>query len=227
MTGKVWVLSQLVGKSPLSNTSITAVFTSNGTVSGSAGCNRYNGTYQTSGNHITFPTPMATTMMMCDPGVMAQENAYLQSLAQVKTFTISGEELTLLGDNRTPLTVYQAQSQDLSGTSWSVTAYNNGKQAVTSVINGTTLTADFGKDGNLTGSSGCNTYQGSYKISGNQISIGSLTSTMMACNTPQGIMEQETQYLAALQSAVTYRVEGSSMELRTTEGALAVNLLMK
>ena len=40
-------------------------------------------------------------------------------------------------------------------------------------------------------------------------------------------MEQETQYLAALETAVTYRIEGKGMELRTQEGALAVDFTKK
>ena len=36
--------------------------------------------------------------------------------------------------------------------------------------------------------------------------------------------EQETAYLAALETAATYRVEGSQLELRTAGGALAVEL---
>jgi heat shock protein HslJ len=121
--------------------------------------------------------------------------------------------------------VYKAQSQDLGGTSWDVIGYNNGKQAVTSVLAGTTLTADFGKDGKLSGNSGCNTYNGTYTTTGNQIKIGPLATTRMAC--PQEIMDQETQYLAALQSADKYRIEGTGMELRTKDDALAVDFQVK
>ena len=47
----------------------------------------------------------------------------------------------------------------------------------------------------------------------------------MAC--PQEIMDQETQYLAALQTAATFRIEGTRMELRTQDGALAVDFSKK
>jgi heat shock protein HslJ len=40
-------------------------------------------------------------------------------------------------------------------------------------------------------------------------------------------MDQETQYLAALQSAATYRIEGTGMELRTKDGALAADFQVK
>ena len=46
----------------------------------------------------------------------------------------------------------------------------------------------------------------------------------MFCVEPQGIMEQEDQFLAALASAATYRVDGNLLEIRTTGDAIAVSL---
>jgi heat shock protein HslJ len=103
-----------------------------------------------------------------------------------------------------------------------VIAYNNGKEAVTSVLAGTALTAEFGEDGSLTGNSGCNEYHGSYKTTGSEIEIGPLASTRMACGEPAGVMDQESQYLAALGTAATYKIEGKTLELRRKDGALAV-----
>jgi heat shock protein HslJ len=36
-------------------------------------------------------------------------------------------------------------------------------------------------------------------------------------------MDQEQQYLAALSTAATYRIDGSKLELRTADGALAAD----
>ena len=221
LIGKVWALTELKGTPPAAGVGISAQFSSDGKVSGSAGCNRYNGTYTVSGNSITFSSPMATTMMMCEQAVMDQESAYLQALGEAKTFAVNGDQLTLVGADNNTLVVYQAQTQDLSGTSWEATGYNNGKLAVIGILGSTTLTADFGKDGTLSGTSGCNTYSGGYKVNGDQITIGPLASTMMACSEPAGVMEQEAQYLAALQSAATYQIEGNVLQLRTKDDALA------
>jgi len=221
LTGKVWALTELMGKPPGAGTGISAQFSSDGKVSGSAGCNRYSGTYTVSGNSITISSSMATTMMMCEQPVMDQESAYLKALADAKTFEVKGDILTLAAADKTSLVSYKAQSQDLSGTSWVPTGVNNGKQAVVGLLAGTTLTADFGKDGTLSGNAGCNTYSGAYKVNGDQITIGPLASTMKACSEPAGVMEQEAQYLAALQSAATYQIEGNVMQLRTKDDALA------
>lgn len=220
LTGKVWSLTQLNGQPLATGSGISAVFTAEGKLAGSGGCNQYNGTYTISGNSITI-SPLASTMMACEQAVMDQEQAYLTALGQAKTYSVKNDRLTLYGEDKSVLAVYQVASQDLAGTSWEAIGYNNGKQAVTSVIAGTTLTANFSNDGNLTGSGGCNNYTGPYKIDGNKITIGPLASTMKACE--QAVMDQETQYLTALQSAATYQIEEKVLELRTADGALAAD----
>jgi heat shock protein HslJ len=227
LTGKVWVLTDLGGKPPVKGSAITIEFTEDGKVGGSAGCNQYAGTYTTSGNTIQISENLATTMMACEQPLMDQETAYTTALGTVKSFSVKSDILTLSDASGKAVATYKAQSQSLSGTSWNVMAYNNGKQAVTSVIIGTTLTADFGSDGNLAGNAGCNTYNGPYKVDGNNIKIGPLASTMKACADPAGIMDQESQFLTALGNAATYRVEGSMMELRSSDGALQVQLQQK
>jgi heat shock protein HslJ len=221
LTGSFWALTELNGQPPVAGTGISAQFTADGNVGGSAGCNRYRGTYTASGNKITFAAPLATTMMMCEQAVMDQEAAYLKTLGEAKTFAVKGEQLTLTAGDGTVLAVFQAQSQDLAGSSWQATAFNNGSQAVIGVLEGTTLTLDFDKEGNLSGNAGCNNFTGTYQLDGNQLTVGPLASTMMMCEDLQGVMEQEAQYLAALQSAGNYLIEGNVLELRTKDDALA------
>jgi heat shock protein HslJ len=118
-------------------------------------------------------------------------------------------------------TASQAGSDsDLSGTSWEVTAYNDGSESTSDVLAGTTLTANFGEDGTLTGNSGCNDYSGPFKITNDQIGIGPLSSTRKACNDPAGVMEQEAQYLAAIDNAEVFVVDGNTLELRETDGTV-------
>jgi heat shock protein HslJ len=226
LTGQVWVLTELLGKAPVADTGISALFNTDGSLSGSAGCNQYNGKYTTSGSSITISN-LANTMMACPQAVMDQETAYLKALGDAKTYSVKGDTLTLAGADGKTLASYKAQSQDLAGSNWEVIGYNNGKQAVTGVLLNTTITASFGKDGNLTGNAGCNTYNGPYKVDGSKITIGPLASTMMFCNDPEGVMDQEAQYLAALQTASTYQIEGERLELRTADGALAVDFTRK
>ncbi len=223
LTGQVWVATELDGESILPDTSITAEFKEDGTLSGSNGCNRYNTTYTVDGSSIQVNSPMATTLMACPDPVMAQEGVYMEAMGEAVTFEISGEELTLFDDAGDALVTYIAGSNELASTSWEVISYNNGKEAVVSVIIGTQITADFGEDGQLTGNSGCNSYFGSFETDEEKITIGPVGMTEMACLDTEGVMEQEQLYLAALGMADVYRIEADRMEMRTAEGSMVVN----
>jgi heat shock protein HslJ len=223
LTGKVWVLAALGGKAPLKGTELTSEFGAKLRVSGSAGCNRYTGAYKVSRNSIRI-SALATTKKACAAPIERQEAAFLKALTGARSFAIRGRSLTLESAGGRAIATFEAQTQALGGTSWDVLAYNNGKQAIVSVLAETKLTAMFGKDGSLSGFGGCNEYNASYKATAPKISVGPVASTRKHCEEPAGVSEQETAYLAALETAATYRVEGSQLELRTAGGALAVEL---
>ena len=102
-------------------------------------------------------------------------------------------------------------SDNLDGTSWTLFAYRK-----TRPIEGTTITAEF-KDGEIRGSAGCNTYHGSYQISGDSIQIGDLALTMMACPEPEGVMEQEQYIMQFLQDAQTLRMSEGRLFLKRAD----------
>jgi heat shock protein HslJ len=161
--------------------------------------------------------------MACPDPVMEQERAYLEVLGAAATFEIVDDELTLFDPNENALARYQAVSQDLAGTSWEVISYNTGTQAVTSVIIGTEITAEFSEDGTLSGNASCNQYSATYETDGDTISIGPAVMTEIFCSEPEGVMDQESRYLAALETAEIYKVQGLNMEMRTSEGSLVAS----
>jgi hypothetical protein len=92
LEGTTWLLDKTIPGSE-----ITAVF-ANGQVSGSAGCNNYQGTYRSTRaadkNVIEFG-PLATTRMICDEPIMDQEGLYLAALEAATEYTIEGFALTV------------------------------------------------------------------------------------------------------------------------------------
>ena len=92
LEGITWLLDKTIPGSE-----ITALF-ENGRVSGSAGCNSYNGTYRSTRaagrNTIEFGL-LATTRMMCDEPLMDQESLYLTALESATEYTIEGFALTI------------------------------------------------------------------------------------------------------------------------------------
>jgi heat shock protein HslJ len=222
LTGTTWILASLDGQRPLVGTSTTAIFDSQGNVGGSSGCNSYSAHYQVDGSNMTIG-PATGTLMACAEPVMAQETDFLAALGATATYAVSGDRLTLSDSSGKARLEFEAQSQVLSGTTWIVVSYNNGKQAVQSVMNDTEITAAFGADGQLTGGAGCNQYSASYQTSEDTIKIGPPSATRMFCSVPEGVMDQEALYLAALQTAATYSLQGDSLEFRAADGGLAVS----
>ncbi len=219
LAGTGWTLTTLNGQPALKDATVTLNF-ADGKVTGSDGCNTYSTSYTADGANIKIAEPIATTMMACPDPIMNQASAYLKALGQAATYKTDGKQLSLADASGKELATFAVQSSDLSGTSWDVISYNNGKQAVVSVMLDTQISANFGADGNLSGNAGCNDYTAGYKTDGNKISIGPAAATRKFCASPEGVMEQETQYLAALETAATYRIDGAKMEMRTADGAL-------
>jgi heat shock protein HslJ len=190
-----------------------------GNLSGNAACNTYNGSYQVDGDKISFGSLMST-MMACPPPIMDQETGYLAALDMVGTFDVKGETLTIFDqDGEVVLEFIAIEPASLVGTNWELTSYNNGKGGMQSTIIGTEITADFNEEGTMTGSAGCNNYNASYEATEDTINIGVAASTEMACMDPEGIMEQELQYLASLRNAAVYTIRDDRLEIRDENGS--------
>lgn len=205
----------------LPGSKVTAEF-NDGSVTGTASCNNYFGSYELSGNVLTFG-PLGMTEMYCaEPaGVMEQEGQYLALLQTVKAFQIEEERLRLAGENGTTVLEYLLiQPAALEGPEWILSQYNNGKEAVVTTLLGSEITAIFA-DGTVSGSAGCNRYTASYEVIDNAISIGPAATTRMFCGEPEGIMDQENAFLAALQTAATYQIKADVLDMFDSEGARA------
>ncbi len=190
----------------------SATFT-HGTVAGSTGCNRYTGSYTLDGDALEIGR-VATTQMACPPPEDKIERQYLAALDRVAAWHRTADELVLSDADGKELLRFHVLS--ITG-AWSATAFLQ-HDAVSSPLLGTQVTADFGSDGKLTGSAGCNTYEATYTADRGTITIDQPAATEKACADPPGIMEQEQAYLSALPLAVKYRVEGSKLSLLTAQG---------
>ena len=105
----------------------------------------------------------------------------------------------------------------LVNTTWVLVGYGEAANP-TVVEDGTLVTVFFAPDGSLNGSGGCNTYNTSYQVDGDLLTVASpIASTMMTCEKGG---EQETIYLAALQGAQSYQItEGGDLNIKFDSGA--------
>jgi heat shock protein HslJ len=89
------------------NVQLTLFMNSDGTLSGFAGCNNYNGRYTLTGQTTEFGKtisigPLASTKMFC-ADTAELESKYLASLEQTKTYSITNNKMLLRGASLTDL----------------------------------------------------------------------------------------------------------------------------
>lgn len=86
----------------LPDVKVTASFSSDGSVRGRSGCNRYSASVDVDDSSMRVGA-VAGTKMAC-PGVrMEIEQAYTQALTSVRDYRLNGDTLTLLDEDGTPL----------------------------------------------------------------------------------------------------------------------------
>jgi len=211
LNGTHWVLEQINGSPVIENTLPSLSFQGDKEVGGNASCNRFNGSYEIKDGALTF-SPLATTMMACpDPaGLMEQEAAYLKALEAAASYRVEDGKLLVSDASGKVVLVFAPQDMSLEGKIWNLNAFNDGTNLV-SVLLDTAIHVEF-KDGNVSGSSGCNTYSGAFQQDGQKLSFGTLASTLMAC-ADEGVMKQETAYLNALAKVTHYSIEGNKLTL--------------
>jgi heat shock protein HslJ len=108
-----------------------------------------------------------------------------------------------------------------SGT-WLLKSYDSGAGTMVTTLSGTEVTAKFNSDGSLEGSGGCNTYSGTFTAYADVLRVGSISATRTSCDEPEGIMEQEAAYLAALGSAANFTILGNELKVLNSNGTAVV-----
>ena len=224
LDGTAWTLSALPGHALLAGRPVTMRF-ENGRVHGTDGCNRYTAPYAASADSFQLSAPISSTKMACPGPAMTQAEAFLRALVNAHGARAEGAQLRLVDADGAVLATLDAQSQELTGTAWQVTAFNNGHQAVVSVLPGTRLTIEFSADGKLGGSAGCNSYTATYVSSRQDLILGNAAATRKTCAKPKGVMLQESLFFKALAMVTVARIDGDRLELRGRDGALVVSAI--
>ncbi len=103
----------------------------------------------------------------------------------------------------------------LEDTAWILKSYGQPGNLLT-VLAGTEITATFdGAEKRVNGSAGCNSYSGDYQLSDNTLTFLMISHTEMYCMEPEGVMEQETQYLKTLNTAESYQVKDGTLQVNS------------
>lgn len=223
LDGTSWTLTEYVSAGtliPVAAGYIVDATFRDASVAGFSGCNEYVASATVDGATLAIG-PIATTGRMCKMAIPIEQD-YLAALAIAATFTAAADGLSIYDASGAQVLGYAPAPADPLDGPWAVTGFNNGAEAVVSPAEGTELTVNFSPDGQVFGSSGCNTYSGSYTFADGSLTVGALAMTMMACE--DAINTQEQQFLTALQVPSTVEASGGTVTLRDADGAMQVTL---
>jgi heat shock protein HslJ len=221
LEGANWQLTHLPGAESATIAGLSrspAVRFESGRALGFAGCNNFSGGYELQGNRILVGQ-FASTMMACPDAEMAVESAFWNAFSGSLAITVEGDQLLLSSESGESLQFQREPPPQLDGTRWEVTNYNNNRHAVVGVISEGSITLSF-SEGRVSGSAGCNNFNATYEIEGEDIKFGPAITTRMACE--ESLMTQESEFLAALTSAVSWRIDGKVLDMHRADSERAI-----
>ncbi len=183
-------------------------------VVGTAACNGYSGSF--ADGPLLFGS-FAVTEMACDPPeTMTLESLFLEALGRTDSAAAEGEVLVLTGDGVELRfeEVAPTPDADIEGTQWVLDTLLDG-DAARSMLSGTA--AGLRLDAStVTGTDGCNTFDGSYELDGDTLRVGPLAQTTRGCE--PDVMEQARDITSVLSGAPTVGIDGDRLTLMTDSG---------
>jgi heat shock protein HslJ len=115
----------------------------------------------------------------------------------------------------------KTETPTLSGTSWKLTYYGE-VEAQTPAADGIDTQIDFGSDGKVSGTVGCNRFSGSYTQQDDQITFGPLMATKMAC--PELPMTQESVAFGVMVGTVRTEWMQNQLSIYSEDGKMMILL---
>ena len=96
---------------------------------------------------------------------------------------------------------------------------HGGPENLQTVLEGTEITAIFDSaEGQVTGSAGCNSYWADYEANGNKLPFTSLFWTEIGCVSPEGVMEQEQEFLSLLANVQSFQADDTTLTIICSDG---------
>jgi heat shock protein HslJ len=200
-------------------TRVRLQFTDDGRLVADAGCNSMQSKVKTSDGKLTLDGELASTAMGC-PGPQQGQDSWLAKIIQASpTWKLTGDKLDLTAGSTTIAFTDQQTAVPavaLDGTKW----------ALSSVISGDVASHQAGSEKawltlngeRVTGSTGCNEFQGVVARSTGKLTFGELATTRRAC--AGDAAKLESLLLKGLKGQLSYQIDGSTLKLRSTGGGL-------
>jgi len=187
-----------------------------GDVLAAAGCNSLGGQVSTADGKLTVNT-IGGTDVGCDAVRQAQDEWLSKLLQDRPTWKLEADRLTLTRGATTLVLQDDVTGQPgkpLDGTKWSLETVVSGQTASHSEGSERAYLTISGE--RITGSSGCNTFQGLVARTGDKLTIGELSVTLKGCTGDIAKLEQSV--LGVLKGELTFSIEANRLKLRAADG---------
>jgi heat shock protein HslJ len=109
----------------------------------------------------------------------------------------------------------------MTGTMWYLNSFVDAQGQIWGPVPTNPISLQFTDDGKVSGNAGCNSYSGTYTVSGNSISMSGFATTLMYCGDP-GVMDLESTYLAVLPTMKVYKIRGNELTLSDGTGKITM-----
>ncbi len=189
-----------------------------GSLSGTAACNGYGGDYTVDGGTVRIAN-LGATDMGCLPEVMEAEARYLERFHDLDGMVVNGDELVLTGPGvelryrRLP----PVPTAALIGRRWVLESVVEG-DAVSAAV-GEPATLELFEDGSLSGSTGCRTLDGDYRITGDEVFFWQFGADG-ECG--RAVERQDNQVVTVLGDGFTVTIPGDRTMTATSSGGEAL-----
>lgn len=191
---------------------------------GSAGCNSFSAPSSIDGDILELGLGISTSQGCNPPALSAQETWYFDALHDRPSLHLDGDRLTLETDHvRIEYLDREVAIPDLAlvGTTWSVTAYLDGKIAIGGDWD-PTATMVLGPDGAANLFTGCNTGAGRYAVDGNTITFSDLEYTKSGCPSDDAQRLEDAWHRAVVTGvALTWELDEQRLTMRNKSYGLA------
>ncbi len=188
---------------------------SGGKADGTAFCNRFFASYERDGSSLSFGD-IGSTMMGCEPDVMAAEGAYLEALAGVDTAVLDGGDLLLTGAGIElrfgPAPV--VPDSPLEGTRWVLETLVAGETASSTIGDPAALVLD--RDRRAEATTGCRTLTATWLLEGESLVLDDLLPDGAAC--PPDLVRQDEHVTAVLQAGPVVEITEDRLTLTAPDG---------
>ena len=200
------------------NTRVRLQFTDDGRLIADAGCNSMQSKISTGDGKLTLKGDLAMTDMGC-PGRQDQDGWLSGILSSKPSWKLDGDTLNVTSGGTTiALQDRETAEPDLAldGTKWAlqtvitgeVASHQAGSEQAWMTLNGE----------RVTGSTGCNEFQGMVAKGTGKLTFGELATTRRAC--AGDAAKLESSLLNGLKGDVSYEIDSNKLELRNSAGGL-------